>query len=78
MSTMTTYSHYIHWSDAVERGVMQHALENGESVSIVALTKESSSLISRVARSVFDYMVSVTRALDEARLRDARMSACYW
>lgn len=78
MSTMTTYSNYIHWSDAVERGVMQHALENGESVSIIALTKAAAKQASKAAKMVFTYIVEVTNALNEARIRDSRMSASYW
>lgn len=78
MSTMTTYSHYIHWSDAVERGVMQNALENGESVSLTALTKAAAKQVSKAANVVFKYMVELTHALNEARIRDSRMSASYW
>jgi hypothetical protein len=47
-------------------------------VSLTALTKAAAKQVSKAANVVFKYMVELTRALNEARIRDSRMSASYW
>ncbi|MCQ9617521.1 hypothetical protein L1889_13205 [Paenalcaligenes niemegkensis] len=78
MSTMTTYSHYIRWSDSLERDVMQKALDNGESVSITELAVNVVNFIKRAATGIMNYVVALTEALNEARARDAHFTSSGW
>jgi hypothetical protein len=57
---------------------MQKALSNGESVQATTLAKKTLAALKKGVIEVWNYMIEVTRALDEARAKDARFSNSQW
>jgi hypothetical protein len=70
-----TYNEYIHMSDSSGRGLTHNVLRAGPTTSVVASVF---SAIKKGAVALFDYMVDVTEAMNEARLRDPRYSRTRW
>lgn len=73
-----SYNQYSRLSDSLERELMRNATSNGESVSVIALAKTVARSLKNGFMAVADYVVEVTRALDEARAKDARFSRSQW
>lgn len=73
-----SFSQYSRLSDSIERDLMRDSLSNGEAVSIVAVAKHAVSGIKTGFLAFARYMVDVTRALDEARAKDARYTRTAW
>ena len=73
-----SYNQYSRLSDSLERDLMRDALNNGESVSIVALVKTALSMVKSGVIGLSNYMIAVTRAMDEARAKDSRFSRSQW
>lgn len=69
---------YSRLSDSLERDLMRQALNNGESVSALGLVKRLFASLGNAVSAFCNYMIEVTRALDEARAKDARYSRSYW
>jgi hypothetical protein len=69
---------YSRLSDSLERELMRAAATGNESVSVVDLGKDTLSMLKRAAYSFAMYLVEVSRALDEARAKDARFSRSHW
>jgi hypothetical protein len=73
-----SFNQYSRLSDSLERDLMRNAMSNGESVSVIALGKTVLRSFGKGFMAVADYVVEVTRALDEARAKDARFSRSQW
>jgi hypothetical protein len=73
-----SYNQYSRLSDSLERDLMRDAMSNGESVSVITLGKTVLRSLKTGFMAVADYMVEVSRALDEARAKDARFSRSQW
>lgn len=73
-----SYNQYSRLSDSLERELMRNATSNGESVSVITLVKTVARSLKNGFMAVADYVVEVTRALDEARAKDARFSRSQW
>jgi len=73
-----SFNQYSRLSDSLERDLMRNALSNGESVSIVTLTQKALASIKKGIVAVYDYIIDVTEALNEARAKDARYSGTQW
>ena len=69
---------YSRLSDSLERDLMQKALSNGESVQATTLAKKALAALKKGVIEVWNYIIEVTRALDEARAKDARFSGSQW
>jgi formylmethanofuran dehydrogenase subunit E len=69
---------YSRLSDSLERELMRAAATGNESVSVVDLGKDALSMLKRAAYNFAMYLVEVSRALDEARAKDARFSRSHW
>lgn len=70
-----TYNEYIRMSDSSGRGLTHNVLRAGPTTSVLV------SVFSAIKKGViafFDYMVDVTEALNEARLRDPRYLRSLW
>ena len=70
-----TYNEYIHMSDPSGRGLTHNVLRGVPTTSVVVSVF---SAIKKGAVGFFDYMVDVTEALNEARLRDPRYLRSLW
>jgi hypothetical protein len=73
-----SYNQYSRLSDSLERELMRDAMSNGESVSVITLGKTVLRSLKTGFMAVADYIVEVSRALDEARAKDARFSRSQW
>jgi hypothetical protein len=73
-----SYNQYSRLSDSLERDLMRDAMSNGESVSVITLGKTVLRSLKTGFMAVADYIVEVSRALDEARAKDARFSRSQW
>lgn len=73
-----SFNQYSRLSDSLERDLMRDSLSNGEAVSIVTLGKKVIGGLKTGFLSFANYMIDVTRALDEARAKDARYSRTAW
>ncbi|NYT63300.1 hypothetical protein H0A66_13345 [Alcaligenaceae bacterium] len=73
-----SYNQYTRLSDSLERDLMRNALSNGETVSIVSLTKKAYSALKTGFIAFVGYMADLNKALDEARAKDARFSRSQW
>ena len=73
-----SYNQYSRLSDSLERDLMRSALSNGESVSIVSLVKKTIASLKTGFFAFTNYMAELTRALDEARAKDAHYSRSQW
>lgn len=71
-------SRYGRLNDTLERDLMQRTLGNGESVSIVAVFHTVKAALTTVVRRTAHYVMALTRALNEARARDAKFSGSQW
>lgn len=80
MSTMTTYTQYIRWSDVLEHDVTLQAQENWEPVSSVSCKDQDkgNTVIHRIARAISDYLQEVTESINNARQQDARQVGYYY
>lgn len=70
-----TYNKCIRMSDSSGRGLTHNVLRAGPTTSVVV------SVFSAIKKGMvasFDYMVDVTEALNEARLRDPRYLRSLW
>lgn len=76
--TDLTCNQYSRFNDALERDLMQRALGNGETVSITAIFKSIASGLKKATLAIAKYVMAVTRALNEARARDAEMCGSQW
>ena len=65
-------------SDSIERDLMRDSLSNGEAVSIMAVATKVASGIKSSLSAFAQYMIDVTKALDEARAKDARYTRTAW
>ncbi|MGB6104371.1 MAG: hypothetical protein WBF88_11065 [Pusillimonas sp.] len=73
-----SYNQYSRLSDSLERDLMRKALSNGESVSIVTLTQKVLASVKKGVVAVYDYVIAVSEALNEARAKDARFTGSQW
>ena len=73
-----SFSQYSRLSDSIERDLMRDSLSNGEAVSITAVAKKAVSGIKSGLFAFAGYMVVVTKALDDARAKDARYTRTAW
>lgn len=71
MSTMTSYSHFIRWSDSFERGVAEKNLENGEAISLYDVAVKAAKLVQNAAQKTGRFIAKAARAYCEARVRTA-------
>jgi hypothetical protein len=69
---------YSRLSDSLERELMRAASTGNESVSVVAVAQAAVAYVKKAAYAVGNYLVEVSRALDEARAKDARFSRSHW
>lgn len=69
---------YSRLSDSLERELMRVAATGNESVSVVAVVKGAVAHLKQAAYAFASYLVEVSRALDEARAKDARFSRSHW
>lgn len=77
MTEVSLYQ-YGRFNDALERDLMQRALGNGETVSMTAVFKSIASGLKKATLATAAYVMAVTRALNEARARDAEMCGSQW
>ncbi|SHH50402.1 hypothetical protein [Pollutimonas bauzanensis] len=73
-----SYNQYSRLSDSLERDIMRDSWSNGEAVSIVTLGKQAFGGLKAGFKAFAGYMIDVTRALDEARAKDARYTRTAW
>jgi len=73
-----SYNRYSRLSDSMERDLMQKALSEGESVQAATLARKMLAALIKGVIAVKNYIVEVTRALDEARSKDAHFSGSQW
>ncbi|HEY9572568.1 MAG TPA: hypothetical protein VIR76_05540 [Pusillimonas sp.] len=73
-----SFNQYSRLSDSLERDLMRKALNDGESISIVTMGQKTLSSVKKGLIAVSNYMIAVTRAMDEARAKDARFSRSQW
>lgn len=65
-------------SDSLEREVMREAMSQNEAVSLSELVKGALAAIGHGISAVFNYVVDVTEALNEARANSARANRGFW
>ncbi|MCX5590065.1 hypothetical protein [Alcaligenes endophyticus] len=79
MSTMTTYTQYIRWSDVLEHDVTQQAQENWEPVSVSSKDQDKGKTVfHRIARAAVNYLQDVTEHLHRARKENAHQVGYYY
>lgn len=71
-------SRYGRLNDTLERDLMQRTLGNGESISFVAMMMTVKAGLTIVVTRTASYVMALTRALNEARARDAKFSGSQW
>lgn len=65
-------------NDSLERGLMHATLENGEAVSIVALSKNALGFLRRKLVAFGSFMVVLSEELNEARAKSEKYSRSHW
>lgn len=65
-------------SDSLERELVRMKAAELRAESVLLLLKKALASVKSLGLSAFNYMVDVSRALDEARARDARFSGTQW
>lgn len=65
-------------NDSMERSIMDKALTNGETVSIVTLSTNTFKFLKRKIAAAFTFMVEVAEEVHELRLESARYSRTRW
>lgn len=65
-------------TDAVERTMMNRALDNGTSISIVAPAKKAFAALGRGLSRFADYIVELGENVHEARMKSERYTRSYW
>jgi hypothetical protein len=78
MMSNLSYNQFSRLSDSLERDLMRQALSDGESVSIAGLGKEVLASIQNGATAIWNYVIDVTAALDDARANNPRFSGSHW
>lgn len=73
-----SFNQYSRLSDSLERELMRAAAEESESVRVTTVAKNALAYLKKAATGVASYLVEVSRALDEARAKDARFSRSQW
>ncbi len=78
MSTMTTYTQYIRWSDVLEQDVTQQAQENWEPVSVISEDQDKGKTVfHRAARATANSLVNMAQRLNRLRAHSMRHNG-YW
>ncbi len=65
-------------SDSKERAIMDKALTNGETVSIVTLSTNTFKFLKQKISAAFTFMVEVAEEVHKLRLESARYSRTRW
>jgi hypothetical protein len=73
-----SFNQYSRMSDYLERELMRNAALESESAGVVTVAKSAIAFLKKATLAVADYLVEVSRALDEARAKDARFSRSQW
>lgn len=65
-------------NDSLERSIMDAALNNGEAVSIVNLSKDTLRFVARKVAAVGAFVVELSEALNKARAKSERYAGSPW
>lgn len=65
-------------NDSMERAIMDKALNNGETVSIVSLSKNALKLFKQKSIAFFNFMVELAEEINKVRAESERYSRTRW
>ena len=65
-------------NDSMERTIMNKALSNGETVSIVTLSKNTFKFLKHSLSAVFTFMVELAEEINKVRAESERYSRTRW
>lgn len=73
-----TLSQDVRLNDSLERSIMDDALNNGEAVSIVTLSKNAFTFLKRKLVAFGTFMIELNEGLNEARAKSEKFSRSHW
>ncbi|MGE4368743.1 MAG: hypothetical protein AB7E12_03600 [Burkholderiaceae bacterium] len=65
-------------TDSMEREVIRMQAAQLRAETMVALGKQTLAFLKKALSSAYDYMIDVSRALDEARAKNAQFTRAQW
>lgn len=65
-------------NDSMERAIMDKALNNGETVSIVSLSKNVLKFFKQKSIAFFEFMVELAEEINKVRAESERYSRTRW
>ncbi|NYT36287.1 hypothetical protein ERD78_05340 [Allopusillimonas soli] len=76
--SVTALNHNSRLSDALERDLMRQAIAAGEATSIVDLCKSVLATLKKGVVALYDFVVDVAVAMDDARAKDRQFTGTQW
>ena len=76
--SVTALNHNSRLSDARERDLMRQAIAAGEATSIVDLCKSVLATLKKGVVALYDFVVDVAVAMDDARAKDRQFTGTQW